>query len=155
MNILYQKLKRWILPGLIGTALLFLLLSAIFVRLAIAYHQVPLPQAILTLGGSSVRIEFTAQFAQVHPSLEVWVSSGVPPYEACPIFRAADIPASRVHLDYQAVDTVTNFTALVDDFKRLQIRGSIGCSMLMYNILRESADGASTNSTTKFTRNCS
>jgi uncharacterized SAM-binding protein YcdF (DUF218 family) len=33
------------------------------------------------------------------------------------IFSQAGIDLSRVHLDYQAVDTVTNFTTLVDELK--------------------------------------
>lgn len=121
MNNIYQKLKKYRSFCFISAAFPLLLLSSIILRLIIAYHQAPFPQAILMLGGSSVRPRFTAQFAQQHPSLDIWVSSGVPPKEVCPIFRAANIPADRIHLDYQAVDTVTNFTSLVDDFKRLQI----------------------------------
>ena len=103
--------------GLISCAFL-LLLGIIPVRLAIASYQTPHPQAILTLGGGREREEFTAQFAKFYPSLEIWVSSGLPPDQARPIFRAAGIPESRVHLDNRAVDTVTNFTTLVADFKR-------------------------------------
>jgi len=119
---LHQNLKKYCFIYLVLTALPLLLLSSIFIRLAIAYDQAPIPQAILTLGGSSLRTKFTAQFAQKHPALDVWVSSGSPPQEACPRFRAAGISAKRVHLDYQAVDTLTNFTSLVDDFKRLGVR---------------------------------
>lgn len=119
---LHQNLKKYCFIYLVLTALPLLLLSSIFIRLAIAYDQAPIPQAILTLGGSSLRTKFTAQFAQKHPALDVWVSSGSPPQEACPRFRAAGISAKRVHLDYQAVDTLTNFTSLVDDFRRLGVR---------------------------------
>lgn len=101
---------------------LLLLLSIIPVRLAIASYQAPNPQAILTLGGSPDREEFTAQFAKYYSSLDIWVSSGVPSEKARAIFRASGIPDSRVHLDYRAVDTVTNFTTLVADFKRLHIQ---------------------------------
>lgn len=94
-----------------------LLLSIIPVRLAIASYQAPEPQAIFTLGGGRDREEFTAQFAKYYPSLEIWVSSGIPSDLARPIFRAAGVPDSRVHLDSRAVDTVTNFTSLVADFK--------------------------------------
>jgi uncharacterized SAM-binding protein YcdF (DUF218 family) len=96
----------------------FLLLSIMAMRLAIASYQAPHPQAILTLGGGSQREIFTAQFAQSHPSLEIWVSSGILHEEARAIFKAYGIPESRVHLDSRAVDTVTNFTSLVADFKR-------------------------------------
>jgi uncharacterized SAM-binding protein YcdF (DUF218 family) len=88
------------------------------VRLAIATYQAPFPQAILTLGGGPERETFTAQFAQTHPSLEIWVSSGIPSAQAHTIFRATGIPDARVHLDRRAVDTVTNFTSLVKDFKK-------------------------------------
>ncbi len=97
--------------------LMLLLLSIIPVRLAIAYDQAPHPQAILTLGGGPDREQFTAQFAHLHPSLEIWVSSGRLPQEARAIFRAAGIPDNRVNLDYRALDTVTNFTSLVKEFK--------------------------------------
>lgn len=121
MNIFRRKRKRsgylfWSLVS--STLILLLLLSIIPVRLAIASYQSPHPQAILTLGGGREREEFTAQFAQFYPSLEVWVSSGLPSDQARPIFRAYGIPDSRVHLDSRAVDTVTNFTSLVADFKR-------------------------------------
>ncbi len=106
----------------VSCALLVLLLSFIPVRLAIAYHQAPHPQAILTLGGDPKREEFTAQFAKIHPSLEIWVSSGTIPEKARPIFLDAGVSLERVHLDQRAVDTVTNFTSLVDDFKSRHIQ---------------------------------
>ncbi len=58
------------------TFTIFLLLSIIPARLAIATYQAPYPQAILTLGGSQTREKFTAQFAQVHSQLPIWISSG-------------------------------------------------------------------------------
>lgn len=105
---------------LILSGLLFLI-SFIPIRLAITYYQYPVPQAILTLGSWQEREQFTAQFAQVHPSLPIWVSSGIPPQPAREIFQAAGTPMSQVHLDYRATDTVTNFTTLVDTFKQQKI----------------------------------
>lgn len=102
----------------LASVLILVLISIIPVRLAIAYYQAPLPQAILTLGGGSDREEFTAKFTQMHPSLEIWVSSGTPPNQAREIFQAAGIANTRVHIDRRAVDTVTNFTSLVQDFKK-------------------------------------
>jgi uncharacterized SAM-binding protein YcdF (DUF218 family) len=99
-----------------------LLLSIIAVRLAISSYQAPHPQAILTLGGGIDREKFTAQFAQAHPSLEIWVSSGTEPEKARAVFRQAGIPDEQVHLDRRAVDTVTNFTTLVADFKNCGIQ---------------------------------
>jgi len=116
--------KRWkpYFWGLVSCAFLLLPLSIIPVRLAIASYQVPHPEAILTLGGGIDREKFTAQFAQAHPSLEIWVSSGTEPKEALAIFQAAGIPDTRVNLDRRAVDTVTNFTTLVADFKNRGIK---------------------------------
>ena len=98
-----------------------ILLSIIPLRLAIASYLAPQPQAILTLGGTPHRENFTAKLAKYHPSLDIWVSSGVPPKQAKKIFRAAGINLERVHLDYRAVDTVTNFTFSVQEFKKRQI----------------------------------
>ena len=75
------------------------------------------PQAVLVLGGAKEREKFAAQFAQEHSDLPVWVSSGSNPEYSEWVFAEAGIDPSRVHRDYQAVDTVTNFTTLADDFK--------------------------------------
>ncbi|MDP8963033.1 MAG: YdcF family protein [Cyanobacteriota bacterium] len=74
-------------------------------------------EAIFVLGGAEARERFAAKFAQSHPRLPIWVSSGSPKDYAQRIFAKAGIKKSRVHLDYQAVDTVTNFTTLVDRFQ--------------------------------------
>ncbi|MBE9199425.1 MULTISPECIES: YdcF family protein [unclassified Nodularia (in: cyanobacteria)] len=108
--------------SLILAGLILGLFSMIPIRLAIAYYHSPHPQAILTLGGDPVREQFTAQFAQKNPQLDIWVSSGTSPKQALAIFQNADIANHRIHLDYRAVDTVTNFTSLVDDFKRQHIQ---------------------------------
>lgn len=94
------------------------------VRLALTLYQNPQPQAILTLGGESLgeRETFTAEFAHWYPSLEIWVSSGVVYKEARRVFRDAGISDIRLHLDYRAIDTVTNFTTLIPDFKEHKIQ---------------------------------
>ncbi|EAW38845.1 YdcF family protein [Lyngbya sp. PCC 8106] len=115
-----QSPDHWIIWA--GSILLLFLISIIPVQLAIAHSQAPQPQAILTLGGGSNRELFTAQFAQDHPDLDIWVSSGIPREPAMDIFRAAGVPDRRVHLDYLAVDTVTNFTSMVDEFKQRNIQ---------------------------------
>lgn len=74
-------------------------------------------EAILVLGGAAERERYATGFAKSHPGLPIWVSSGSPPQYAQRIFARAGIRRSRVHLDYQAVDTVTNFTSLVDKFQ--------------------------------------
>ncbi|MEE3718850.1 YdcF family protein [Tumidithrix elongata RA019] len=72
------------------------------------------PQAILVLGGSPSREKFAARFALNHPNLPIFVSSGSPEEYAKYVFDQAGVPRNRIHLDYRAVDTVTNFTTMVD-----------------------------------------
>lgn len=115
-----MRFQKQLMLLLVGFTLALLL--TIPVRLAIAYYQTPLPQAILTLGGGADREEFTALFARFYPDTKIWVSSGTTPDQARVIFRTAGIADSRVHLDYRAKDTVTNFTTLVDDFQQQQIQ---------------------------------
>lgn len=75
------------------------------------------PQALLVLGGATEREVFAAKFARSHPALPIWVSSGSNPEFAEWVFSEAGIKSDRLHLDYRAVDTVTNFTTLVDELK--------------------------------------
>jgi len=107
---------RWI-----GVWVTIAMVTYIPMRLTIAAYQAPSPQAILTLGGRPAREAFTAEFAAIHPDLEIWVSSGMRPNEARSLFQGAGIAEARVHLDYRAVDTVTNFTTLVDDLEQRHI----------------------------------
>ncbi|MGB3492632.1 MAG: YdcF family protein [Elainellaceae cyanobacterium] len=100
----------------------FVLLSIIPVRLAIAHIRSPQPGAFLVLGGSESREQFTAQFAQTTPDLPIWVSTGMSPARSQQIFQQADIPDSQLYLDRQAIDTVTNFTTLVSDFQQRDIQ---------------------------------
>jgi uncharacterized SAM-binding protein YcdF (DUF218 family) len=75
------------------------------------------PQALLVLGGATEREVFAANFARAHPQLPIWVSSGSNPEFAEWVFSEAGIKSDRLHLDYRAVDTVTNFTTMVDELK--------------------------------------
>ena len=122
MKNLYYKRKGYRFFCLASAAFILTLISIIPVRLAIATIRAPQPQAILTLGGDPVREEFTAQFAQMYPSLEIWVSSGTFPKKVRDTFQAAGIPNTRVHNDYRADDTVTNFTSLVPNFKKRNLQ---------------------------------
>ncbi|MBD2451099.1 YdcF family protein [Nostoc sp. FACHB-152] len=118
---LHRQIKKYLILVL-ASCFLTLLLS-IPVRLAITSQQAPQPQAILMLGGlTGEREKFTAQFAQYYPNLEIWISSSINPQKVRAIFQAAGIPESRLNLDYSAVDTVTNFTTLVDKFQQRQIQ---------------------------------
>jgi uncharacterized SAM-binding protein YcdF (DUF218 family) len=76
------------------------------------------PQAILVLGGHEARERLAAQIARRHPQLPVWVSSGSPENYVKKIFLQAGVRSDRLHLDYRASDTVTNFTTLADDLKQ-------------------------------------
>ena len=76
------------------------------------------PQAILVLGGAIHRETRAAELARENLDLEIWVSSGTNPEYAEEAFVEAGIDLDRVRLDYRAVDTVTNFTTLADEFKK-------------------------------------
>jgi uncharacterized SAM-binding protein YcdF (DUF218 family) len=122
MSNFHHHIKKYWIVALVS--FLLCLLLSIPVRLAIASYQAPRPQAILMLGGTVLgeREEFTAEFARWYPSLEIWISSGLPPNKIRKIFQATGISSQRLHLDYRAVDTVTNFTSLTLDFKHKGIQ---------------------------------
>ncbi|MER3494713.1 MAG: hypothetical protein C4323_22225 [Mastigocladus sp. ERB_26_2] len=101
---------------------IFTVVSLIPVRLAIAYHQAPQPQAFFCLGGGIEREELTAELARWYPSLEIWLSSDSSSEEIRKTFQAAGVSLTRVHIDRRAVDTVTNLTSLVNDFKQHHIQ---------------------------------
>jgi len=75
------------------------------------------PEVILVLGGAQEREQYAAKLATQHPNLPIWVSSGSPRWYAEKIFQNQGIARDRIHLDYRAQDTVTNFTTLVNDLK--------------------------------------
>ncbi|MER3493031.1 MAG: hypothetical protein C4323_12260 [Mastigocladus sp. ERB_26_2] len=83
------------------------------------------PQAILVLGGSTKKLErekFTADFARKHPNLPIWISGGSPPAVTRKVFTKAGIHHQRLHLDYRANNTVENFTTLVDELEKNNIK---------------------------------
>ncbi|WP_232317115.1 YdcF family protein [Anabaena sp. CA = ATCC 33047] len=92
------------------------------VRLAIAYHQTPQPQAFLILGGDIARSKTAAEVARFYPSLQIWVSSPADARKTIQAFRDAGIPDSRVNIDYRAVDTVTNFSTIVPQLQQRNIQ---------------------------------
>lgn len=123
MKRFYLLAKKYWIFTLVGFILL--LLSIILIRLAIASYQAPRPQAILMLGGTVLgeREGFTAELVKWYPSLEIWISSpGINPNRVRQIFRSTGISDNRLHLDYRATDTVTNFTTLIPDFQRHRIQ---------------------------------
>jgi uncharacterized SAM-binding protein YcdF (DUF218 family) len=115
INLNKQRYKR------LKTSRSFWFLVGLLMACWFGYHQVKSefqrPQALLVLGGAIEREVFAAKFALNHPELPIWVSSGSNPEFAQWVFSEAGIESDRVHLDYRAVDTVTNFTTLVDELK--------------------------------------
>lgn len=88
-------------------------------------NQFSIPQAVLVLGGSSKRLErekFAANFAKKYPNIPIWITGGSPPDYTKKVFAKAGVNLSRLHLDYEAVDTVTNFTTIVDDLQDKKIK---------------------------------
>eukprot|EP00276_Gloeochaete_wittrockiana_P009274 CAMPEP_0184653818 /NCGR_PEP_ID=MMETSP0308-20130426/11526_1 /TAXON_ID=38269 /ORGANISM="Gloeochaete witrockiana, Strain SAG 46.84" /LENGTH=182 /DNA_ID=CAMNT_0027089469 /DNA_START=60 /DNA_END=608 /DNA_ORIENTATION=- len=77
---------------------------------------------IFVLGGEPTREMFAASEALRHPDAPVWVSSGSPRQYACTIFGNRGVDLDRVYLDYQAVDTLTNFTSLVSQFSSMGVK---------------------------------
>ncbi|MDX2255380.1 MAG: YdcF family protein [Pseudanabaenaceae cyanobacterium bins.39] len=80
------------------------------------------PQAIFVLGGAPSREKFAAKFALQHPKLPIFVSSGSPEEYAEYVFDQAGVSRDRLHLDYRAVDTVSNFTVMVREFENRNIK---------------------------------
>ncbi|MBW4469820.1 MAG: YdcF family protein [Stenomitos rutilans HA7619-LM2] len=79
------------------------------------------PQAILVLGGTPKRENFAAEFARQHPKIPIWVSGGSPEAYTEGVFADAGVNPMRLHIDRNAVDTVSNFTTLVDQFRARRI----------------------------------
>ncbi|MGB2926417.1 MAG: YdcF family protein [Limnothrix sp.] len=101
--------------------LITLLLSASSLAYQKIHQTLLQPEAVFVLGGHEEREKFAAELAQDNPSLDIWVSSGSPPDYAGRIFDQYGVKGDRLHLDYEAQDTVTNFTSLVDDLKQQDI----------------------------------
>ncbi len=112
-----RRSKNWHLSGKNLLGLLLGLSAVCWISYKQYRNYTDQPQALLVLGGAVEREEFAAEFARKNPELEIWVSGGSNQEYAQWIFTKAGIADSRVHLDYRAVDTVTNFTTLVDEFK--------------------------------------
>jgi len=69
---------------------------------------------IIVLGGGIRREMAAAQLAQIHPSLPVVISSGSTLPCLYRVFvKEAGVDWRRVTIDFRAVDTLTNFTAML------------------------------------------
>jgi uncharacterized SAM-binding protein YcdF (DUF218 family) len=111
---------QWLLISVI--AMLVLRIAVIPLQIAIAHSQSPQPQAIFVPGSGKHRERGAAQLALAHPELPIWVSSGSDPDWTYHYFREIGISPDRFELDYCAIDTVTNFTCLVDELKKHNIQ---------------------------------
>ncbi len=100
-----------------GLSLLIVLIGFIPVRIAVAFHQAPTPQAIFVLGGDFDRTRFAGKFWQSRKDLNIWVSDYHSNLDVNRrIFQKEGVPYDKLDFDFEATDTVTNFTTLVDDF---------------------------------------
>jgi uncharacterized SAM-binding protein YcdF (DUF218 family) len=79
------------------------------------------PQLILVLGGDVARERKAGQLAQ-QLRLPLLVSGGSNPEYARWLLRQEGLAPQQYQLDYRARDTVTNFTTVVDDLQRSDIR---------------------------------
>ena len=120
----YQSLNKRRSKGKPFRCLMLVLTIVLWLGYKEIKSQLEQPQAVLVLGGSTSALErekFAAEFAREYRDLPIWVSGGSPNQKYTKrVFAKAGISLSRLHLDYQAVDTVTNFTTMVDE---LQSRG--------------------------------
>ena len=67
-------------------------------------------KVILELGGNINRLDTALELAKKHPDALIIISSEGNPAGCLAKLKAAGIPKDRFILDYQAWDTVTNFT---------------------------------------------
>uniref|UniRef100_A0A7S2NPC7 DUF218 domain-containing protein n=1 Tax=Cyanoptyche gloeocystis TaxID=77922 RepID=A0A7S2NPC7_9EUKA len=79
-------------------------------------------RVFLVLGGEPAREFYAASLAQDFPTTPIWVSSGSPAPFAEAVFKSKGVNMDRVHLDYRARDTLTNFTTMVPVFKRMGVK---------------------------------
>lgn len=80
------------------------------------------PDAIFVLGGGIKREPVAAKLAAKHPNIPIWVSGGTPQDYAKGIFGKESVDLQRLKLDYQATDTITNFTSMVDKLQAANIK---------------------------------
>ncbi|MEY3930591.1 MAG: hypothetical protein RLZZ516_2301 [Cyanobacteriota bacterium] len=106
-----------------GRRLALLLIAAATAWLSRGFWQPspPPPQLILVLGGDVERERAAAALAR-RDGLPVLVSGGSNPEYAHWQFGRQGVGAERLQLDYRATDTLSNFTSVVDELRRSQVR---------------------------------
>jgi uncharacterized SAM-binding protein YcdF (DUF218 family) len=113
-----RRLGPWLLPGLLGLALVWLSRGWL-------WPAPPPPQLILVLGGDVARERRAAELAEQR-RLPVVVSGGSNPEYAQWLFeQRRGLRPGQVQLDYRARDTLSNFTSLVDDLRQARIRHAL------------------------------
>lgn len=112
-----KKFKTYLSLALVE--FLIALLLVIPVRLTIALNLAPQPEAFLVLGGDPAREQAAAELATWSPYLPIWISSPPDVEKTLQMFR--NVPNTKLHIDVEAVDTVTNFTSVIDDLKEQEI----------------------------------
>ncbi len=117
MRFKFPKFCRFII--IVGIVAIITIVASLPVRIALTHFQNPQPEAIFMLGGGIQREHFTAEFAQQHPELPVWISAGSSRIRK--IFAEANLDSNRIHYDDRATDTVTNFTTMVEPFQKNDI----------------------------------
>jgi uncharacterized SAM-binding protein YcdF (DUF218 family) len=80
------------------------------------------PDAIFVLGGETEREKFAARLAVKHPKLPVWVSGGAPVSYAKKVFAKENVDLRRLHVDRNAIDTVTNFTTMLKTLQQAGVK---------------------------------
>ena len=103
--------------------LLVLVIAAPLLWLSLRLWQPSPPpaQLILVLGGDLERERVAGELAR-RDGLPVLVSGGSNPEYAQWQFHQQGLDAARVHLDYRATDTLSNFTSVVDELRRAKVR---------------------------------
>jgi len=99
-----------------------MMLGYIPARITIARYQAPQPEGILTLGGAKEREYMAARLSGSYPDLDVWISSGSLPHDSVRIFQQMAVSTERVRLDYNATDTLSNFTTILPQLKAANIK---------------------------------
>lgn len=103
-------------------ALLIGLLLGISARIAIVHLTVPQPQAIFVLGGDFHRLKQAAELAKQNSQLEIWVSDFPRLYQFnFNTLQQLGVSSSRIHFDFCATDTVTNFTCTLPLLRKQSI----------------------------------